>query len=120
MQQTAQSEKVGPMPRRGDLVAYQHTMSWVGLTVPSGRVTTWEIGIVASVSRDGTVKKIDMGVAGIMRNAPVGYVVVSAQALDMAKVRAHINSTDNYPWKSGTEPLRTFDDVLSLIEPWRV
>jgi hypothetical protein len=114
---------VGFAIQRGDLIAWpvEHVTTYAH-TLATSVTTTWEIGIVTSVSRAGRIKRIDTGRGTSVREEPdQGRALgVPVDRYDRAKARAWLDSPERYPWKAGAAPLGSADDVRELVRAWLV
>lgn len=70
--------------RKGDLCAYQHTLTITPVRGSSRSTTTWRLGLVVQASREGEVRTLrELGYSSATtKRADVGQVlIVSAKAL---------------------------------------
>jgi hypothetical protein len=109
--------------QRGDLIAWpvEHVTTYAH-TLATTVTTTWEIGIVTSVSRSGRINRIDTGRGTSVREEPDRNraLGVRADRYDRAAAKRWLDSPDRYPWKAGTAPLGSADDVRELVRTWLV
>lgn len=105
--------------RRGDIIAWAERRTYTFTNMTSRSETVYTIGIVKSVTRDGLVKTADTGSGTAV---PVYHNIesrsVRGEDIDAEKARAWLTSDDCYPNAAGSQPLRSMDDVRSVVRQW--
>lgn len=106
--------------KRGDVVAWAEQNTYT-FTTGDARgnqvVTTYYVGLVESVTRDGIAKtaKTGMGTSPVVHT--IESAVVEKARIDQDRAWAWLTSDANWP-RAGSAPLRSIDDVRTVVRGW--
>jgi hypothetical protein len=104
--------------RRGDVIAWAERQTYTYANMAGGRSeTTYVIGLVESVTRDGLVKTANTGLGVSAVNHDIASAAVARDLIDRDKAWAWLSSDANYP-RRGSTPLRSMDFVRAIVRQW--
>src|SRR5688572_4639776 len=103
---------------RCDMLACAERQTYTYANMAGGRSeTTYYVGLVESVSRDGLVKTANTGMGISAVNHDIESAAVAKDLIDRDKAWAWLSSDANYP-RRGSTPLRSMDDVRGIVRQW--
>lgn len=106
-------------PKRGDVIAWaQRSTAYAANSFAFSDTTTYIIGIVTSVSRQGVILKADTGFgAPVAVDHSIESKGVRGDLIDLDVARAWLASSENYP-RAGSVALDSMDAVRAVVRTW--